>query len=59
MATRASWISEWNNFNNLILCVNVMPPIKFQLNRTWGLGGDVLENFKMATMVAILDIGTE
>ena len=25
----------------LNLCVTVMPPIKFQLNRTYGLGGDV------------------
>ena len=27
---------------NLNLCVTVMPPIKFQLNRTYGLGGDVV-----------------
>ena len=26
----------------LNLCVTVMPPIKFQVNRTWGLGGDVV-----------------
>ena len=26
----------------LNLCVTVMPPIKFQLNRTNGLGGDVV-----------------
>ena len=26
----------------LNLCVTVMPPIKFQLNKTWGLGGDVV-----------------
>ena len=26
----------------LNLCVTVMPPIKFQLNRTYGLGGDVV-----------------
>ena len=24
------------------LCVTVMPPIKFQLNRTYSLGGDVV-----------------
>ena len=44
----------------LNLCVTVMPPIKFQLNQTFGLGGEVcLKNFKMATMAAILDTGTE
>ena len=26
----------------LNVCVTVMPPIKFQLNRTYGLGGDVV-----------------
>ena len=26
----------------LNLCVTVMPPIKFQFNRTKGLGGDVI-----------------
>ena len=26
----------------LNVCVTVMPPIKFQLNRTGGLGGDVV-----------------
>ena len=30
----------------LNLCVTVMPPIKFQLNLTWGLGGDVFEEFQ-------------
>ena len=37
-----SWISEWNVTILAILnfCVTVMPPIKFQLNRSWGLGGD-------------------
>ena len=24
------------------LCVNVMPPITFQLNQTYGVGGDVV-----------------
>ena len=27
---------------NLNFCVTVMPPIQFQLNRTEGLGGDVI-----------------
>ena len=26
----------------LNLCVTVMPPIKFQLSRTWGLGRDIV-----------------
>ena len=39
-------------------CVTVMPPIKFWLNLTYGLGGD-LKNFNMAAISAILDIGTE
>ena len=43
----------------LNICVTVMPPIKFQLNRTSGLGGGRLKNFKMAALAAILDIGTE
>ena len=30
----------------LNLCVTVMPPIKFQLNRTWGLGGAAFEEFE-------------
>ena len=42
----------------LNLYVAPMPPIKFWLNPTYGLGGD-LKNFKMAAMAAILDIGTE
>ena len=38
----------------LNLCVSVMPPIKFQLNRT-GFGRRCrLKNFKMTAMVAIL-----
>ena len=42
----------------LNLCVTVMPPIKFQLNWTWGLRGDVIfKNFKMAAVAAILDMG--
>ena len=39
----------------LNLYVAPMPPIKFWLNPTYGLG----KNFKMATMAAILDIGME
>ena len=101
------WISEQNNFGILNLYVAPMSPIKFQLNLTYGLGGDVicrisrwppwqswmsdwndfsnseslchcdashqllaqsdlrfgrrrrLKNFKMAAVVAILDIRTE
>ena len=34
----------------LNLCVTVMLPIKFWLNPTFGLGEDVLKNFKMATI---------
>ena len=30
------------NLAILNLCVTVMHPIKFQLNRTYGLGGDVV-----------------
>ena len=35
---------NWNGtiLKILNLCVTVMPPIKFQLNRTYGLGGDVV-----------------
>ena len=41
--------------------VTPMPPIKYQLSQTWGLEGYViiLKYFKLATMVAILDIGME
>ena len=101
-----SWISEWNDFSNseslcrsdashivsaqsdmaweemsfeefqddchgrhlgyrngtilaiLNLYVSMMSPIKFQLIRT-GFWRRCLKNFKMATMAAILDIGTE
>ena len=42
----------------LNLYVTLMPPIKFQLNPTYSLG-DVVWNFKMAAMVAILDMGME
>ena len=43
----------------LNLCVTVMPPIKFQLNRTEFKRTCHLMNFKMAAMAAILDIGME
>ena len=43
----------------LNLYVTPMPPIKFWLNLTYGLGGGRLKNFKMATMMTILDIGSE
>ena len=42
----------------LNLCVTVMPPNKFQLNRT-GFRRCRLKNFKLAALAAILDIGTE
>ena len=41
----ASWILEPNDLN---LHVAPMPPTKFQLKLTQGLGGDGLKNFKMA-----------
>ena len=49
---------EWNEFNSPC---HPNPPIKFGLNPTYSLGADShgLKIFKMATMVAILDIGTE
>ena len=43
----------------LNLCVTVMPPNKFWLYPTYGLGGGHLKNFKVAATVAIFDIGTE
>ena len=36
-----------------------MPPIKFRLNLTYGLGGDVVEVFQEGPLAAILAIGTE
>ena len=43
----------------LNLCVTVMPPIKFQLNRT-GFGRRCrLNNSKLAALAALLDIETE
>ena len=43
----------------LNLYVAPMPPIKFWLNPTYGLGGGRLKYFKMAATVAIFDMGTE
>ena len=41
----------------LNLHVAPMPPTNVELKLTYGLAGDVvLKNFKMATMVAILEI---
>ena len=36
-----------------------IPSIKFRLNQTYSLGRGHLKNFKMTTMAAILDIGTD
>ena len=44
-AMAASWISERNDLAILNLHVATMPPTKFQLNPTYGSGGDV-ENVK-------------
>ena len=43
----------------LNLCITVMPPIKFWLNPTRFGRRCRLINFKMAAVVAILDIGTK
>ena len=43
----------------LNLHVTLMPPNKFQLNLTWFGRRCCLKNFKMTTMVAIFDSGTE
>ena len=38
----------WNRTISAILnlCVTVMPPVKFQLNRTYGLGGDGIRRWR-------------
>ena len=36
-----------------------MPPIKFRLSLTYGLGGDAFEEFQDGPLAAILAIGTE
>ena len=53
-----SWISKQNNFSNSQSLYAPMPPIKFQLHPTYGLGGDVVFE-KFQTMTAVLDIGKE
>ena len=54
------WYRNRTILTTLNLYVTPMPPNKFQLNPTYGLGGDaVWKNFKMATMAAFFDIGTE
>ena len=47
-----------NNFSNSE-SLALMPPIKFLLNPTYNLEDVVRKNFKMASVAAILDIGTE
>ena len=49
---------EQNNLAVLNLHVTPMPPAKFGLNPTYHLGAGGLKILKMATVVAILDIGT-
>ena len=41
---RGGHLGYWNGtiLAILNLCVTLRPPIKFQLNQTWGLGGDVI-----------------
>ena len=56
---RPSWMSEWNKFScSESPCLANASP-KFQLNPTYHSRADVLRFFKLAGMVAILDIGTE
>ena len=43
----------------LNLYVALIPPMKFQLNPTYGLGGGCLKIFKMDDMATILDIEME
>ena len=52
----SSWILELNDSAILNLHFTPMPPIKFQLNLTYCLEGDVIWSFKMAS---ILEIGTK
>ena len=53
-------ILERKDLEILNLHVTPMPPTKFCFNLTYHFGADiVLKIFKMATMAAILDIGTE
>ena len=53
-----SHLGYWNKKGLAILniYVTLMPPIKFQLNPIYYLGDAFLKNFKMAAVVAILEI---
>ena len=42
MAAMAAILDIGTILANLNLCVTVMPPIKFQQNWTYGLGGDIV-----------------
>ena len=54
-------LGYWNRTILAILNLHVtpMPPIKFQLIRTFRGGGDVVQRISTAAMAAFLDIGTE
>ena len=49
---------EQNDFSNLNLYVNLMPPIKFQLNPTYGFGDVIsrISRYKNETILAILTL---
>ena len=52
------WLNPTYDSKEMNLCVTV-PPIKFQLNRTYGLGGDVTlrisnENFTILTQMTLM-----
>ena len=55
-AMTPSWISEWNDFNNSASLCHSDPShrVSAQSGKRYGS-----KNFKMATVAAILDIGTE
>ena len=52
------WISEQKDLAILNLYVTVMPPIKFRLNLTYRLGGDVVWRISR-WLPYIMDIRTE
>ena len=54
-----SWISEWNNFSNSESLCHVDTTHQISAQSDLQFGSCRLNNFKMATMAAILDIGTE
>ena len=57
---RISWISERNNFSNSESLCHCDASHQVSAQSDLGSGNRCcLKNFKMATMVAILDIGTE